>query len=267
MKMKNCNIGVCSWSLQTSIEEVANAMGKLKIDHVHLAIRQGIDDQAYVNFARDNNWTISCTMLDLPQEDYSSLDAIKVSGGIVPDDSWAANKELFVGAAKITGELKVPFISMHAGFIDHNDTEGYKLFTERLTSLADCAADNGIMLLLETGQESADDLKRFLEELDHSAIGVNFDPANMILYNKGNPIEALKTLAPWIKHVHIKDANLTETPGSWGAEVPWGDGQVNCDLFLGTLEEIGYAGTIAIEREAGESRFDDIALAVERLSS
>ncbi|MCF7956846.1 MAG: sugar phosphate isomerase/epimerase [Phycisphaerae bacterium] len=265
--MKKCNIGVCSWSLQSGIEEVSSAMEKLKIDHVHLAVRQGIDDPAYVNFARDNNWTISCAMLDFPREDYSSLETIKVSGGIVPDEHWAENQALFVGAAKITRELKVPFISMHAGFIDHHDVKGYKRFIERLTFLADCAAENGILLLLETGQESADDLKHFLEELDHPAVAINFDPANMVLYNKGNPIEALKTLAPWIKHVHIKDANLTETAGTWGTEVPWGDGQVNSDLFLVALEEIGYDGTLAIEREAGDNRFNDIALAVERLSS
>jgi len=57
-------------------------------------------------------------------------------------------------------------------------------------------------------------------------VAVNFDPANMILYDKGDPIEAVRTLGPWIKHLHVKDATRTEQPGTWGAEVPWGTGQV-----------------------------------------
>jgi len=88
----------------------------------------------------------------------------------------------------------------------------------------------------------------------------------MILYDKGNPLEAVQTLAPWIKHVHIKDGIRTEVPGTWGQEVPWGDGQVGGDDFLKALRQIGYSGVLAIEREAGENRFEDIKLAAERLS-
>ena len=109
-------------------------------------------------------------------------------------------------------------------------------------------------------------LKQFLEELSHPALGVNFDPANMILYNQGNPIDAVRTLAPWISHVHIKDACRAKQPGTWGAEVPWGEGEVGPEAFLGALDEIGFAGTLAIEREAGDDRFKDIKLAVERLN-
>jgi len=122
------------------------------------------------------------------------------------------------------------------------------------------------MLLLETGQETAEELRRFLEELDHSAVGVNFDPANMILYDKGNPIDAVKVLAPWVKHLHAKDATRTRKPGTWGAEVPWGDGEVQTAAFLDTLAQVGFKGTLAIEREAGDNRFGDVKLAAERLS-
>ena len=87
----------------------------------------------------------------------------------------------------------------------------------------------------------------------------------MILYDKGDPIEAVRVLAPWIKHIHIKDAIRTTQPGTWGAEVPWGDGQVGTEAFLDVLEEIGFEGALAIEREAGDDRFGDIKLAAERL--
>jgi L-ribulose-5-phosphate 3-epimerase len=109
------------------------------------------------------------------------------------------------------------------------------------------------------------ELKHFLEKLDHPATAVNFDPANMILYDKGDPIEAVRVLAPWVKHIHIKDAIRTKQPGTWGAEVPWGDGEVGPDAFLDVLKEVGFAGVLAIEREAGDDRFGDIKLAAERL--
>ena len=103
--------------------------------------------------------------------------------------------------------------------------------------------------------------------MNHDALGVNFDPANMILYDKGDPIEAVKVLGPWIKHVHIKDAKRTKEPGTWGAEVVWGDGEVGTDSFLKALSGTGFEGVISVEREAGDDRFGDIKTAVERLAA
>ena len=80
-----------------------------------------------------------------------------------------------------------------------------------------------------------------------------------------NGLDALEVLAPWIKHVHIKDATATQVPGEWGAEVAWGNGDVDTAAFLAKLEEIGYTGALAIEREAGDSRMEDIQLAATRL--
>jgi L-ribulose-5-phosphate 3-epimerase len=134
-----------------------------------------------------------------------------------------------------------------------------------LTELADEAARRRIVLLMETGQETAVSLRELLEELDHAALGVNFDPANMILYDKGNPVEAVRTLGKWIKHVHVKDARRTRQPGTWGTEVPWGDGEVGGAALLRALAEAGFTGTLAIEREAGDNRLGDIQLAAARL--
>jgi sugar phosphate isomerase/epimerase len=92
-------------------------------------------------------------------------------------------------------------------------------------------------------------------------VGVNFDPANMILYDKGDPIDALKTLAPYLKQCHIKDANRTTQPGEWGEEVQTGTGQVDWKAFLSALDGLGYDGVFAIEREAGEQRVEDILAA------
>lgn len=267
MECKNWPIGLCSWSLQTDIAGVADAMDKIGLDHVHLGIRAAVEDGEILKQIEKQSWIITCTMIDFPQEDYSSLDAIKVTGGVVPDDCWERNRELFMGAVDATAELGVDYLSMHAGFLDESNEEYAKKFTDRIVTLADAADAKAIKLLLETGQEKAEELRSFLEKLDHPALGVNFDPANMILYDKGNPIDAVHVLGPWIEHVHIKDADRTKQPGTWGAEVPWGEGQVRTGLFLDALDEIGFDGALAIEREAGEDRFGDIKMAAGKLSS
>jgi len=130
-------------------------------------------------------------------------------------------------------------------------------------------AQRQIQLGLETGQETADALREFLLALNRDNVGVNFDPANMILYDKGDPISAVRTLGPWIRQVHIKDAQRTHTPGTWGDEVPAGTGQVDWPAFLAALREVSFTGDLCIEREAGVQRVTDIRAArelIERLS-
>jgi L-ribulose-5-phosphate 3-epimerase len=269
IKCGNWPVGVCSWSLQTDVAGVAEAMEKIGLTHVHLGILEAVEEggEKVMESIRKQGWTISSTMIDFPQEDYSTMEAIKVTGGIAPDEYWNKNRALFMGAVDVTSELGVKYVSMHAGFIDESQPEYVKKFHERIRLLADAAAENGLELLLETGQETAEELKGFLEKLNHPAVGVNFDPANMILYDEGEPIEALKILSPWIKHIHIKDGIRTKEPGAWGAEVPWGEGEVGTERFLKTLGEIGFDGVIAIEREAGDDRFGDIRAAAEKLAA
>lgn len=269
MKCKNWPVAVCSWSLRTDVPGVAKAMKEVGIEHVHLGIRAAVEDASGKVFdtMKAQKWTITCTMIDFPQEDYSTLDTIKVTGGVVPDQHWESNRKLFEGAARATARLGVKFLSMHAGFIDESDKAMAKKVQTRIRTLADIAKANGLTLLLETGQEAAKDLRHFLETLKHESVGVNFDPANMILYDKGDPIEAVRTLSPWIRHLHVKDAVRTAKPGTWGSEVPWGDGQVGIDRFLAVLGEVGFKGAMAIEREAGDNRLGDIKLAAQRLQA
>jgi len=269
MKCKGWPVGVCSWSLRTDVPGVAKVMKELGLQHVHLGIRGAVEDSSgkQLDTIRAQGWTITGTMIDFPQEDYSTLESIKVTGGVVPDDSWQRNHGLFAGAAKVTAQLGVKYLSMHAGFIDESNKAYAKKMYDRIRTLADIAADEGLTLLLETGQESAVDLRGFLEELDHESVGVNFDPANMILYDKGDPIEAVRVLSPWIRHLHVKDALRTKQPGTWGSEVPWGDGQVGIERFLAVLTEVGFNGAMAIEREAGDNRAGDIKLAIQRLAA
>jgi len=243
-------------------------MRQLGIGHVNLTLRPVFAEQGetYLDAIRRQRWTISATTIGFPQEDYSSLESIRATGGILPDDCWPRNQQMVARAAAITAELDIRFLTMHAGFIESDGAaQGHRL-RDRLVSLADMAAQRGVTLLMETGQETAECLREMLEELRHPALGVNFDPANMILYGKGDPVAAVRTLGPWIKHVHIKDAVRAKQPGTWGAEVPWGEGEVGTTAFLNALKEVGFAGVLAIEREAGDNRLGDIRLAAERLA-
>ena len=265
-----CNtwpLAVCTWSLRTDIAGVVAAVRDLELDHVNLALRPALAEEGdeYLAIVRQQNWTVSATTIGFSQEDYSTLESIRATGGIVPDEHWSRNRDIVFRAAEITEELAVPYLSLHAGFIEEDDTARAKTIRDRMTELANAAAERRITLLMETGQETAENLKRFLEEVNHPALAVNLDPANMVLYDKGNPVAAVRTLAPWIKHVHIKDALRTKQPGTWGQEVPWGEGDVQADAFLEALTEIGFDGVLAVERECGDDRLGDIRLALERL--
>src|SRR6185503_10307078 len=129
------------------------------------------------------------------------------------------------------------------------DPEFGKLY-DRICRIADLFAAKGIDLGFETGQETAETLREFLVKLNRPNVGVNFDPANMILYDKGDPVAALKTLGPWLTQCHLKDADRTRKPGTWGDEVVVGTGQVDWPAFFRALQELRFSGYCAIEREA-----------------
>src|SRR4029077_5617224 len=135
------------------------------------------------------------------------------------------------------------------------------------TRVAELAGAKGITVAFETGQETADLLRLTLNELKCPNVKVNFDPANMLLYDKGDPLRAVEILGPDIRSVHVKDANRTKVPGTWGEEVPLGKGEVNIKQFVKTLKKVGYRGALCIEREVGnqEERVADIAHGIRHL--
>jgi len=269
IKCNDWPIGVCTWSLGNDFDKIGVLAEQRQLSHIHLAVSPALNKNGvnYLSRVEKEGWSITATMIDFPQEDYTTLKSIRATGGIVPDRYWKENLKRVFEAIDITAGIGVKYLSLHFGFLDLTEPGLARKFTDRTKVLADKAAQKAIQLLMETGQETAAELRQFLEELNHPGVGVNFDPANMILYNKGNPVEAVQTLSRWIKHVHIKDAVLTQRAGTWGVEVPWGEGQVGGSEFLIALEAINFAGALAIEREAGNNRFEDIKLAIEKLRS
>lgn len=195
-------------------------------------------------------------------EDYSTLESIKRTGGFVPDANWELNWRNIQAEAAIAQRLGLKVVTFHAGFLPHEESDpSFQKLMRRVREVADLFASKGIVLGFETGQETAETLRTFLQKLNCPNVGVNFDPANMILYDKGDPIQALKTLGPWIRQCHIKDARRTKVPGTWGEEVVVGTGEVDWVAFFRTLGEIGFTGNLCIEREAGNQRAADIRAA------
>lgn len=269
-------IGVCSWSWRLPMRGVAREMAKADVKGIHLALgpfiapdeRHGAaEDAAALAFVKERiakgEWVLMSTMVGMVGEDYSTLETIRETGGIVPDRHWEANKRIVTAGARLTQELGCKYMSTHAGFLDESNPKALKKYVERVTWMRDECRKYGVELLLESGQETAEDLAAFLPRVP--GVGVNFDPANMILYAKGRPREAVRVLVPWIRQVHVKDARETKKPGTWGEEVPWGAGEVGGEAFLAELEALGFKGNYVVEREAGSDRPGDIRRAIREL--
>jgi len=269
-------IGVCSWSWRLPLEGVAVEMEKSDVKGIHLALGPFIAPDGRHGDAEgekalamvkakiaSGEWVLMSTMVGFIGEDYSTLESIRKTGGIVPDKHWAANKDIVTKGAKLTRELGCKYMSGHAGFLDESDPAAYAKYVSRVRWMRDECAKYGVTLILESGQETAEDLAKFMPEV--AGVGINFDPANMILYGKGKPLDALKILYPWIRQVHVKDAVETKVPGTWGDEKPWGEGEVGGGEFIATLESLGYKGNYVIEREGGSDRPGDIAKAIKRI--
>ncbi len=260
-------LAVCSWSLRPANPvELLDASDCTGIARLQLALDPLRENASvwgnFATLARERGVTIVSGMFGTVGEDYTTLDTIKRTGGVVPDATWEANWRNIQEVAEIAARLDLKVVTFHAGFLPHEETDpAFAKLLARIEQIAALFAVHGIDLGFETGQETAATLAVFLRHLNRRNVGVNFDPANLLLYDKGDPLDALRTLAPWLKQCHIKDARRTRIPGTWGEEVPVGTGEVDWPAFLQTLDTLGYRGDLCIEREAGEQRATDIRTA------
>jgi sugar phosphate isomerase/epimerase len=201
-------------------------------------------------------------------ESYESIPIVKQTVGLVPAETREARLKETFEISDWTKAMGCDAVGMHIGFISEDrESELHRELVKVARRVCDHCAANGQRFHLETGQESADGLLTFIEDVGRDNLAVNFDPANMILYGTGEPIPALRKIGAHVKSVHCKDGKWSDQPGvTWGVETPLGEGDVNIPLFIETLKEIGYRGPLTIEREVpGEQQKRDIAAAVELL--
>ncbi len=272
-------IGVCSWSLQPAGPgELASKLKVCGVAAVQLAldpIRTGawkLDET--ITVLHDAGIAVLSGMMGMAGEDYSTLESIRRTGGIAPDEHWQANLLAARDNAALAERLGITLVTFHAGFLPHDRADPRRgVLIDRLRHLAEVFAERGVRIAFETGQESAGTLLGVLLDINSAlghhvpkiTVGVNFDPANMILYGMGDPVGALRALAPAVRQIHIKDATPTGTPGTWGQEVAAGTGGVDWESFFGVYRECGLdkgrTTDLVIEREAGDARVQDVVKA------
>lgn len=265
--MSEHQVGVCSWSLAPeSPAALVEALRRVGIDAVQLALVPVAESPAAwadaASILRDAGIKVLSGMLGTVGEDYSTLESIKQTGGVAPTATWSATRDRAARVADVAAAAEIELVTMHAGFIPDDPADPVRpTLLHRLREIGSLMASRGLRLGLETGQEEAATLLSALDELAHPAIGVNFDPANMLLYDMGDPVAAVRTLGQYVVQVHIKDARRTTTTGEWGTEVPVGEGEVDWPRFLAAVDEVAPAVDLVIEREAGATREADIATA------
>ena len=261
-------IATCSWSLQPADPaSLVHQLQQTGLKAVQLALTPLVQNPATWSDTFDRlggaGIEVLSGMMEPLDEDYSSLEAIARSGGVRPDATWDGNKEMAHAIADCAAAASIGLVTLHAGFIPKNSNDPERgVMLDRLGEVVDVFADRDVQVAFETGQETAATLLEVLGMLDRDHLGVNFDPANMILYGKGDPIESLQALAAHVMQVHIKDAVPAETPGTWGTEMPAGTGAVDWPAFLSIVEGLERPIDLVIEREGGDRRVEDIKSAM-----
>jgi L-ribulose-5-phosphate 3-epimerase len=187
--------------------------------------------------------------------------------GLVPRDTRAERVAHIKEASEFAKECGVPAVQTHCGFIPENPND--PLYTETVGTLIDVVGycrKNGQNFRYETGQETPITLVRAMRDVGLDNQGVNFDLANLILYGKANPVDAVEILGPYVQGIHAKDGLWPTNPKELGQEVAIGKGKVDFAKVVARLKEMKYPGAVTVEREiSGPQQMEDVRGAKEYL--
>jgi L-ribulose-5-phosphate 3-epimerase len=186
-------------------------------------------------------------------EDYSDISAVARTVGLTPLATRRERVARTKAVSNVAKELGIDSVACHIGLIPA-EASRYHDVRNITRELCDFCVENGQSFTLETGQEPARVLLSFMEDVDRPNLKINFDPANMILYGTGDPLEAFTALSKYVISVHCKDGDWPprEQPEALGVEAPLGKGAVDIPAFLSRLKEAGYTGTLNIECEEND---------------
>ncbi|RKI88073.1 sugar phosphate isomerase/epimerase [Parablautia intestinalis] len=191
--------------------------------------------------------------------------------GLVPSDYRVERVKMLMEGSDFAKKIHVTDFATHVGYMPENPYDPkYAQVLLACKAVVEKCKENGQNFLFETGQETPVTLKRAIQdiekELGKGNVGINLDPANLIMYGKANPVDALDVFGEYVRGIHGKDGLYPTDGHHLGAEVPLGQGKVNYPAFIARLKEIGYEGDITIEREiSGEEQKKDILMAKEIL--
>jgi len=188
--------------------------------------------------------------------------------GIVPRAYRALRLRELEDCARFAQMLGVTDVCTHLGFIPENPGDPlYIDFISALRYLTSRYKHYGIYLNMETGQETPVTLLRVINDVGTDNLGINFDPANLLMYGKANPIDALSIIGKYVRGVHAKDGEYPTDGILLGVEKPLGEGSVDIGSFIKKLHSCGYKGSVTIEREiSGEQQKRDVLTAKDMLA-
>ena len=180
--------------------------------------------------------------------------------GVVPKKYRQQRIDNFKRASDFAKKLNVPAFHTHYGFIPENPNDPeYQGVVEALRQVATHLKGNSQMMLYETGQETPITMLRAITDAGLDNQFVNLDTANLILYGKGNPLDALDVVGKLVRGIHAKDGLFPTDPKQLGREVPIGEGKADFPKLIPRLKELGYTGPVTIEREiSGPRQLEDI---------
>jgi L-ribulose-5-phosphate 3-epimerase len=240
--------------------DVAQELGvpSVQIHAPHKQTRTEETAKTFLGKCADAGITITAVFGGFDGESYADIETTKRTVGLVPESTRAARLREMKEIADFARLLGCFTVALHIGFVPEDaGSASYKSLLNVTRDLLDHCRKNGQQLNLETGQESADHLLHFIGDVRRDNLFINFDPANMILYGTGDPIEALTKVGHLVRSVHCKDGTWApegQRGKAWGTEVPLGEGDVGMETYLRTLQAVGYYGPLTIERELAHDR-------------
>lgn len=180
--------------------------------------------------------------------------------GLVPRETRAARIAHLKKASDFAKQCGIAAVQTHCGFIPENPNDPvYKETVLAMREVASYCKRNGQNFRYETGQETPITLVRAIQDVGVDNQGVNFDLANLILYGKANPVDAIELLGPYVQGIHAKDGMWPTNPKELGQEVPIGKGKVDFPRIIARLKELNYRGAVTIEREiSGPQQAEDV---------
>jgi len=173
--------------------------------------------------------------------------------GLVPAAYRALRTQDLLHGGEYAHELGVTDVITHLGFMPPDPADpNYVGLIVALKHITATFAETGQVFSFETGQETPVIVRRCIEDVGAENLGVNYDPANLLIYGNGNPVDGIDLLKDYIRSVHAKDAMYPTSGYVQGVETVLGEGQVNFPLFIAKLKGIGFGGTLSIEHERGD---------------
>lgn len=271
--LREMEIGVMFWGGRDPVETIRELKGLgVKCGQIGIPGDMPLQGAAakWKAALESEKFTVVTAFCSYIGENYADIPTVQRTVGFIPRGTRAEREQRTMEVSDFARDVGIPSVAAHIGFVpEDTSNDDYQSVLGLVRRVCDHAAKNKQTFALETGQESAETLLSFFIDVNRPNLAINFDPANMILYGTGDPIEALGTLAAHVTSVHCKDGDWPpkSVVGALGEEKPLGQGSVGMERFIAKLKQVGFKGPLNIEREVSDQaqRLGDIKMGVKLL--